>query len=239
MRGLRKKLGAAAVVATVAAAVVGFVALAGGVDRELTTSAPLASSAGLHDSAQGALEELNELEEAQPELSIAEYRREYFGSGWATVDGCSIRNLVLERDLVDVQWLDGSCVVAAGTLDDPYTGEQLQFQHDAVAEAGNPGSQGVQIDHLVSLRAAWFAGAHLWAAQEREAFANDLENLLAVDGRANNSKNALGPAEWLVPSNQAYRCDFAVSYVQVSSSWQLAISNEDRAALEAQLQQCL
>lgn len=236
----RKKLGAAAFVVTVAVAAVGFVAISGGIERELTLSAPSHSSEIPHDSAQVALAALAELEETQPEASITEYRRDYFGKGWASIDGCSIRNLVLERDLDNITWLPKSnCIVATGTLDDPYTGQQLQFQHDAVAIPDNPGSQGVQIDHIVSLRAAWFGGANTWSESDRIAFANDTENLIAVDGPANNGKNALGPGEWLVPSNPDHRCDFAAQYVSVADKWSLAVTAEDKSALLRQLEMCV
>lgn len=238
MPGRRKVVAVGAFFTTVALAAVGVVVWGGELDRDLSVSVA-APDPIQNESAQIALAELAQLEDAESEAAIADYRRDYFGGGWATVGGCSIRNLVLERDLVDVQWLGADCVVAAGTLHDPYTGKQLEFQHDAVAEDSNPGSQGVQIDHVVSLRAAWFGGAYLWTAEERETFANDLENLVAVDGPANNSKNALGPSDWFVPENAAHRCSFATQYVQVNANWQLAISNADRAALRAQLERCV
>lgn len=238
----RKRAGLGVLIATFALAGLGAVAWGGLATPETAGSAGEPEQAGVtsfHEGEPAALEMLNELEAAQPESLIDEYRRDYFGSGWASIDGCSVRNLVLERDLGDVQWLDDSCVVASGSLSDPYTGQQLDFQHDAIAAASNPGSQGVQIDHVVSLRAAWFGGAYLWTAAERETFANDLENLVAVDGPANNSKNALGPPEWLVPENAAHRCSFAIQYAQVNASWQLGISDADRAALEKQLRRCV
>lgn len=182
---------------------------------------------------------LEQLEPAAPEATIPEYRREYFGNGWNTVDGCSVRNLVLERDLHNVTWLpDSNCIVATGTLNDPYTGQQLQFQHDAVATSDNPGSQGVQIDHIVSLRAAWFGGANTWSDSDRVEFANDTDNLIAVDGPANNGKNALGPAEWFVPANPDHRCDFATQFVTVMAKWEISINDTDRAALLTQLESC-
>ena len=50
-----------------------------------------------------------------------------FGPAWADVDrnGCDQRNDVLHRDLTDVEVREGTqgCVVIAGVLDDPYTGQ--------------------------------------------------------------------------------------------------------------------
>ena len=58
------------------------------------------------------------------------YEREEFGEPWADVDmnGCDTRNDVLARDMDRVVFRSNSrCVVAAGILNDPYTGSELYF----------------------------------------------------------------------------------------------------------------
>lgn len=75
------------------------------------------------------------------------YERDAFGAGWRDPDrnGCDARNDMLRRDLVDVVVRDGTqgCVVDAGTLHDPYTGQSIAF-------VKGPDSADVQIDHMVS-----------------------------------------------------------------------------------------
>ena len=95
-----------------------------------------------------------------------------FGPAWSDVDrnGCDQRNDVLHRDLTEVEVRDGTqgCVVVAGMLDDPYTGQTVPFMK---ADASL-----VPVDHVVPLAAAWVQGAAAWTDEQREAFANDPGN---------------------------------------------------------------
>ena len=80
--------------------------------------------------------------------SKAGYDRDAFGFRETDDDGngCDVREDVLARDLTDVQYKNGrSCQVASGTLDDPYTGQTIQFVR------GVKTSSAVQIDHVVAL----------------------------------------------------------------------------------------
>lgn len=68
-------------------------------------------------------------------------------------NGCDARDDVLARDLTNVKYkYAGSCVVVSGTLDDPYTGQTINFVR------GRTTSAKVQIDHLVALlvQYVWF-----------------------------------------------------------------------------------
>ena len=57
----------------------------------------------------------------------------------------------------------------------------------------------VQIDHVVPLGLAWQLGAPQWTLGKRVAFANDPEELLAVNGAVNQAKGDSGPDSWLPP----------------------------------------
>jgi len=159
------------------------------------------------------------------------YERERFGQAWADVDrnGCDTRNDVLRRDLTGT--VVESCVVVSGTLDDPYTGAVIPF-------ARGPDSARVQIDHVVALSAAWQTGAQSWTAQDREAFANDPANLLAVDGPANQEKGAGDAATWLPPS-RGYRCVYALRQVRVKAAYGLWVTAAERDALDRELDRCV
>jgi len=160
-----------------------------------------------------------------------------FGPAWSddtTVagghNGCDTRNDVLAGQLQDVDKGTSRCVVQAGTLDDPYSGARIEFRKAQADE--------VQIDHVVPLAYAWDMGASAWTLEARMAFANDEAlNLLAVAKAANASKSDQGPATW-TPTNVSYRCQYAIRWVSVVSSYGLAVTDGDRTALRATLEAC-
>ena len=161
------------------------------------------------------------------------YSREQFGPAWADVDhtGCDTRDDVLNRDLVAKDWRPGThgCVVVAGVLHDPYTGQRLVFaKADAAA---------VQIDHVVALSDAWQKGAATWDAERRRAFANDPLNLLAVDGPTNERKGDGDAATWL-PPDRSYRCRFVARQVAVKAKWHLWITPAEHDAIQRVLDRC-
>ena len=161
------------------------------------------------------------------------YSREQFGSAWADVDrnGCDTRNDVLNRDLVAKEWRPGThgCVVVAGVLHDPYTGQRLVFaKADAAA---------VQIDHVVSLSDAWQKGAARWDVTRRREFANDPLNLLAVDGPTNERKGDGDAATWL-PPQKSYRCRFVARQIAVKAKWELSVTPAEHDAMARVLARC-
>lgn len=111
-------------------------------------------------------------------------------------DGCDTRNDILARDLDNISKQD-KCVVLSGILDDPYTGDRIDFQR------GQSTSSKVQIDHIVALSDAWNSGASHWNESKLRAFGNDPYNLAAVDGTANTQKSNSSADEWL-PANAAH-----------------------------------
>ena len=79
------------------------------------------------------------------------YSREQFYDGWPNIDGCSLRQRIIKRELGDTAVLDG-CNVVAGEYDEPYTGKHIVFhERSEVSE--------IQIDHVVALSDAWQKGA--------------------------------------------------------------------------------
>jgi hypothetical protein len=156
-----------------------------------------------------------------------------FGPAWSDVDrnGCDQRNDVLRRDLTDVEVREGTrgCVVIAGVLDDPYTGATVPFEKADAAE--------VPIDHVVPLAAAWVQGADAWPADQREAFANDLANLMATTRSENSAKGDSTADEW-VPSDPSYGCSYATVVVTVKSTYALAVTPAESTALQSLLATC-
>jgi len=161
------------------------------------------------------------------------YTRDQFGPAWADVDrnGCDTRDDMLNRDLAAKQWRLGThgCVVIAGVLRDPYTGQRLVFaKADAAA---------VQIDHVVALSDAWQKGAAQWDTMRRRIFANDPLNLLAVDGPTNARKSDGDAATWL-PPQRSYRCRFVARQVAVKAKWRLSVTLAEHDAIARVLSSC-
>ena len=156
------------------------------------------------------------------------YKRDLFGNGWGTIDGCDTRNVILARDLSDVV-LDG-CLVLSGKLDDLYTGETIYFTR-------GENSSAVQIDHVVALSNGWQSGMHERDSQERHKFANDPINLLAVDGPANMEKSDFSADHWL-PSNRAAHCIMVNLQISVKYKYNLSITAPEKKAMQKVLRQC-
>jgi hypothetical protein len=161
-----------------------------------------------------------------------------FGAAWTDGstapdghNGCGTRNDVLREQLIDPVFADGSrCVVLGGTLRDPYTRTTIVFSK-AQAEA-------VQIDHVYPLAMAFDMGAAGWTQQLRTAFANDTHlELLAVDGRANQSKGDSGPAEWLPPDPEE-TCEYVDRYIAIAAAYHLAITAAEHDTMADALTGC-
>ncbi|WP_285725005.1 HNH endonuclease family protein [Psychromicrobium xiongbiense] len=162
------------------------------------------------------------------------YAREAFGLAWTDVDGngCDTRNDVLRRDLKNVTLVTGSlCLVAAGTLDDPYTGNSIDFQRGANSSAA------VQIDHVVALGDAWQKGAQQLSLDQRLALANDPLNLMAVDGPSNQKKSDGDAATWLPPEH-SFRCAYVARQISVKAAYGLWITTAEHDAMASILRSC-
>jgi hypothetical protein len=163
------------------------------------------------------------------------YDRALFGQTWADVDrnGCDTRNDILGRDLDDVEFKQGTrdCKVLAGTLQDPYSGTTVSFT------SGKDTSVLVQIDHIVPLAWAWYHGARDWTDLQREGFANDPRNLLAVNGDDNQGKSDSGPALWMPPAED-YSCEYIERFVAVLVAYDLTIGSDDAQQVAAVERDC-
>ena len=167
------------------------------------------------------------------------YSRAMFGQSWSDEvsvaggrNGCDTRNDILRRDLVNKTYKPGTrrCVVASGTLNDPYTGNTIRFVR-------GPQSGRVQIDHVVALSDAWQKGAQYWLPWKRQDFANNPLNLQAVSGSANQRKGAGDAATWL-PPNKAYRCTYVAKQIRVKRKYGLWVTAAEKSAMRRVLTNC-
>ena len=158
------------------------------------------------------------------------YTRKQFGNGWGKINGCSVREVILARDLTDEK-IDEKCRVLSGVLNDSYTGQTIHFQR------GEKSSSKVQIDHVVALSDAWQKGAQQLSAEEREKLANDPLNLLAVDGPANQAKGDGDAATWL-PSNKSFHCQYVARQIAVKRRYRLWVTEAEKNAMAGILGKC-
>jgi hypothetical protein len=157
-----------------------------------------------------------------------DYSRDQFGSGWALVNGCDTRNIILNRDLVNPV-LDKECRVIAGTLNDSYTGKTIEF-HKQQGSA-------IQIDHVVALSDAWQKGAQQLTKEQRVQLANDPLELIAVDGPANMEKGDGDAATWL-PENKSFRCQYIARQIAVKKKYSLWVTVSEKEAMTRVLTAC-
>lgn len=167
------------------------------------------------------------------------YDRKEFGQRWSDDvnvefghNGCDTRNDILNRDLTNVTYKPKTrdCVVLSGTLQDPYSAKEIEFQR-------GPESAKVQIDHVVALADAWVKGAQQLSEEERRNFANDPRNLLAVDGRLNQQKGAGDAATWLPPA-KSFRCEYVSRQVEVKAAYRLWVTQAEFEAIDRVLNSC-
>ncbi|HCH34855.1 MAG: hypothetical protein UY35_C0005G0130 [Candidatus Saccharibacteria bacterium GW2011_GWC2_48_9] len=186
-----------------------------------------------------AKQELSDSPTAQSILSSLEvkgrapktgYERAQFSSGWGRLAECDLRNIILRRDLDDTQ-TDDNCRVVSGTLQDPYTGAQIEFTR------GKTTSDDVQIDHVVALSNAWQTGAQQLSSEQRRSFANDPLNLVAVDGAANQQKSDGDAATWL-PADKSFRCQYVARQIAVKQAYSLWVTSAEKLAMETVLRRC-
>lgn len=196
--------------------------------RETDAPQPGATQADVVRSTSAALIELQQLP-VKGRAPMTGYSRDQFGPAWPSIDGCDERNDTLRRDLTGIT-LEGSCVVRSGTLVSPYTGVTIHFVR-------GPNSADVQIDHVVALGDAWQTGAQAWTSAQREAFANDPAELLAVDAHSNEQKGDADAASWL-PSNKAFRCAYVSIQVNVKGRYHLWVTQAEHDAIARVLATC-
>lgn len=181
--------------------------------------------------AEGTLSDLDNLVVNDNPTPPEKYNRvEQFGPAWKDVDhnGCDTRNDILARDLI-VRGMRNSCVVTAGQLADPYSGTWIDFSKKEASK--------VQIDHVVALENAWQSGAYNLTQEDREALANDPDNLLAVNGHDNMAKGSKSADQWM-PPNADYACTYASKQVQIKSRYALTVTTPEKQALADALATC-
>lgn len=169
--------------------------------------------------------------EVAPESDGDGYERELFGGDWIDEDGdgCDTREEVLIEESVSQAQVDPyGCKVIAGDWVSLFDGDETSDPTD------------LDIDHVVALSEAWRSGADDWTEEQRLAFANDLDNpmaLIAVSASSNRSKGDRDPTVWQPTKREAW-CEFGTAWVSVKVEWELTADQAEVDALRDMLADC-
>ncbi|MCP4050152.1 MAG: HNH endonuclease [bacterium] len=117
------------------------------------------------------------------------------------------------------------CNVSWGEWLDPYTLQVFTKASD------------LDIDHIVPLAHAHETGAANWTREQKRAFANDFENLLAVEDNANQAKGTKSPLEWM-PDNKAFHCEYLEKWSSIKNKYHLYSSENERKYILLKLKGC-
>ncbi len=197
----------------------------------LTTACSLATPNGLFDGAasSGPHETVDTtLHDAISELSIADEVRDGYDRDkykhWIDEDGdgCDTRYEVLIAEAVEDPEVSDDCDLTGGKWLSYYDNEEFTDPSD------------LDIDHMVPLAESWDSGASDWTDDDRERYANDLDEdagLVAVSASSNRQKGDQDPAEWM-PSEKDVSCQYITEWTIVKTRWRLSVDEAEQTALE-------
>ena len=118
-----------------------------------------------------------------------------------------------------------SCRVAKGMWKDPYSSKTFIDDND------------LDIDHIVPLGFMHARGGASWSRERKEQFANDPQNLIAVDKSLNRQKGAAGPTEWM-PPNHAYRCEYLARFDAIMKKYQANYYPSEQRVINRMFKAC-
>lgn len=129
--------------------------------------------------------------------------------------------------------------VSYGVLrNDPYSGRDVTYEKG--------GASDIDIEHVVARSEAWDSGASEWTQAQRDAFANDPLEILAVSSGGNRAHGEKDAAGWL-PSvgvkstgvnNPAYDCLYVARQIAVKDKYDLSVDKDEKNAMSDVLATC-
>lgn len=117
------------------------------------------------------------------------------------------------------------CKVKSGTFYDYFSDKTWSNPSD------------LDVDHIVPLAWAHGHGGSKWSKQKKKTFANDFDNLLAVEDNLNQSKSAQSPDTWL-PPNHSYRCDYIRHFDRIVNKYSLIYAPSEKRTISKMLSKC-
>lgn len=139
---------------------------------------------------------------------------------------CNTRQEVLKQQGQNVVLDEAkACKVISGIWIDPYSGDEFT----------DPSK--LDIDHVIPLSWANRNGGATWTSEQKQAFANDFDHLLATSAKENRGKGDKGPGDYM-PPNKAYHCTYSQIWVFTLDKYDLSIPEKDFKALSKGLSTC-
>lgn len=166
-----------------------------------------------------------------PEDTGAHYDRDDWLPQWARTGQCSTRETVLQQQ--------GQGVVV-GTNCAPTAGQWVSV-YDGVTVT-DPSK--LDIDHVVPLAEVARSGPIVdgrrqrpgsWPAEQRHAYANDVEGLIAVTASSNRSKGDDDPARWMPAQDH---CGYIASWLHMKTKYALSMDQTEHDAIAAVINTC-
>ncbi|MBE8232498.1 MAG: HNH endonuclease [Endozoicomonadaceae bacterium] len=117
------------------------------------------------------------------------------------------------------------CLVTWGKWKDSYTGKTF-------LKASN-----LDIDHIVPLYNSHLSSGANWSKSKKRTFANDFENLIAVEDDANQEKGAQSPDQWM-PPNKSYHCTYVKKWQYIKDKYELTYTSAEKAKINQVLAGC-
>lgn len=161
------------------------------------------------------------------EAEAVNFNREGDWKHWSPVPGehgCTRREVELREAKRDGTMQ--KCKVVNGVWDKVF-----------IANEQVSSSRGIDIDHIVPLSYTARHGGQRWDLGRKETYANDPDNLWAVDASQNRKKGDAGPSEYM-PPNTAVHCAYAHTWAVVTLKYGLTITQADKAVLINAAQSC-
>jgi hypothetical protein len=134
--------------------------------------------------------------------------------------------------------------LACLSLADSYNRSDFNYQsykvNTSIGFYTNQSCDFINIDHIVSLKDAYYSGGASLSAPEKEAFANDRSNHVPSCGRVNSSKGSAGSKGFLRRRNDGkgleYEivrfCEYVKKYYAVKVKYWLSFQDNDSATFE-------
>lgn len=134
--------------------------------------------------------------------------------------------ILIASSSVDVTFQNSQlCTVYSGKWYDPYSDKFWALASD------------VDIDHIVPLAWAYLHGASGWSSEKKAKFANDANNLIAVEDNLNQEKGAKGPDQWL-PPNQFFRCVYVKNFDNIVKRYSLNYESSESVYINYYIKTC-
>jgi uncharacterized protein DUF1524 len=166
-----------------------------------------------------------------PEDTGAHYSRDDWLPDWARSGECTTRETVLRQQGRNVV-VNAKCAATSGEWVSSYDGVTVTDPSE------------LDIDHVVPLAEVTRSGPVVdgrrqrpgeWPVEQRHAYANDIEGLVAVTASSNRSKGDDDPARWLPDQN---RCAYIASWLHMKNKYRLSIDQLEHDAIASVASTC-